>query len=369
MPEEENDQTAEDLSAQDLQETPVSDAELLSALELDENLQPISATPKAQEKTPRPFQDKDHGAEVRSDSGENAESADTDNEDAEEGEEEEQEEEGEEKQDEDQEDEPEEEEEEEQAKPKAGIKEKMQRRIDKLTAIRKDLEAKLESAQPVTLAPSEEDPLSDLTSEEAVQERLAGIRKLRRWCLENLEGGEIVDSKGHSVDLSARQVRERLARSEDLIQHYGPQRLEYLRTLRSFDSVGRKAYPALYDSTSEESKIANNFLRLNPQILRLPNYQLIIGDAIRGMRARQAEETQAGKSGSKATGTSGGNGALKAAASGARPGPRFAPRAIKPGATARQQSAKGNAATTRLEREFLGTGDKNTLTALIASTL
>jgi hypothetical protein len=372
MPEEVNeDVTADELDDQALQEGPVTDAEILAQLGLNENLEPISEQPerrdKAKDKAPRGSLDKDHGAEVKSVSGENAddrEEGSPDEEEAAEASDSGEEKEGEEEAPE--EEAAEEEEEEEQPTAKQGLREKMQRRIDKLTAIRKELEAKLERAQPVTLAPTYEDPLSHLMSEREVEEFLANQHEVRRWCIENFDGGEMPDAKGEMHELNAKQVRARLARLDEIIQIHVPARKTYLKALTGCDDLGRKAYPALYDSSSLESKIANDFLQRCPQILRLPNYQLIIGDAIRGMKARLAEE-QSGQAGSKAASPGGANG--KAAVAPGRPAPKLAPRAIKPGATARQQSTKGSAVASRLEREFLGSGDKDKLTAFIASTL
>jgi hypothetical protein len=373
MPEEVNEETtADELDDRALQEGPVTDAEIRAQLGLNENLEPISEQPerrdKAKDRGNRAGNlDKDHGAEVKSVSGENAdEEGSPDEEAAEEASDSGEEKEGEEEAPEEEAPEEQEEEEEEQPAAKQGLREKMQRRIDKLTAIRKDLEAKLERAQPVTLNPTYEDPLSHLMSEREVEDFLASQREVRRWCIENFDGGEMPDGKGEMHELSAKQVRARLARLDEVIQLHVPARKAYLKALTGCDDLGRRAYPALYDSSSQESKIANDFLQRCPQILRLPNYQLIIGDAIRGMQARLAEE-QSGGAGSKVASPGGVNG--KATAAPGRPAPKLAPRAIKPGATARQQSTKGSAATSRLEREFLGSGDKDTLTAFIASTL
>jgi hypothetical protein len=87
----------------------------------------------------------------------------------------------------------------------------------------------------------------------------------------------------------------------------------------------------------------------------VPNYQVIIGDAIRGMQVRMAAAEA--KNGGKAASAHGGL------------APKLAPRAIKPGATPLQQPTRQAGTASRLERQFLGSGDKNDLTAFIASTL
>ena len=103
------------------------------------------------------------------------------------------------------------------------------------------------------------------------------------------------------------------------------------------------------------------FLQQVPEFSQVPNYQIILGDAIRGMTARLME--QSGKSGGKVAATNGSKTPT------GKPAPKLAPRPIKGQAVATQKPTQQSANRGRLEREFLNTGDKRSLEAFILSTL
>jgi hypothetical protein len=376
MPGKENEEEAA-VAETPLAEGRISDAEVLSALGLDENLMPIGE-PRGDQAKGKPAAAKpapkgraaaqpqgpasgDNAGEAEEESfaedEEPLDSPDT-GEESEEA--------------------PEEEgdfEEEEESEPEREVAPKgitaMQKRIDKLTAKRHELETEvetlrgnLEKANAVSLTPSEEDPLADLESEADVEKHVQMMRQLRRWCLRNLDGGEITNSKGETLELSSQDVRTRLAHADDVIQHFGPQRLKYLGERGQFDTMARRHYPELFETSSPAAKMMADFLRRCPEIMKVPNYRMIIGDAIRGMNVRLAVES---KNGGKSAGT---------AANGQRPlsagtsaGPKLAPRAVKPGVAPLQTTRKAGGASARLERQFLSSGSKQDLEAYIASTL
>ena len=347
MPTEENEENTTEGVEPELSEHPISDQELMDALGLDENLQPRGAEKGEVEEKGQPESEKDKG-EPDSASGENA--------DDEVVEEEEKQEEGSEEGETDLAAQRAEDEEE-----KLPPKGSMQHRINQLTARAKELEAKLEAAAPMVLAPTRQNPLTHLTTEKAVRDEMQEYRDMRAWCWRNLNGGELTDRQGQSHELSGEEIRGRLAFAEDMLQQHGPERIEFLREQAKYDAITRQAYPMLYDSSSQESKIANAFLQKYPELMNAPNHQLIIGDAIRGMYARLAE--QPGKSGGKAAAT---NGSKIPAGKSA---PKLAPRAIKAGAVANQKATQSSAQRARLEREFMDSGDKRSLEAFILSTL
>jgi hypothetical protein len=340
-----------------LDEVPVTDAEVLAALGLNENLEPISVPAAAQGKArPKPAR----AAAGQSAGGANASAADDQDEepagDEDAAEAQEEDEVAPETEEDEQEVEEEPEEEPAAARTK-GISE-MQRRIDKLTAKTKSLEADLARASRPTLRPTESDPLSDLETEAEVTQYLAAMKATRRWALENLEGVEVLDDKGNPTEMSAKDVRARLAHAEEILQEHGPARLAYLRERRRYDDLARDEYPGLFESSSVDAKMMANFLALCPEMLRVPNYQMIIGDAIRGMRVRIGRA----KANGPAAKTSQKGGTLV-------PGTNLAPKAIRSGVSNTARVKSGLGAATRLHREFLESGDKRKLTAMIESTL
>jgi hypothetical protein len=176
----------------------------------------------------------------------------------------------------------------------------MEKRIDKLTAIRRDLEEenrtlkeRLETAQPIKLQATSDEPLADLDTEEELQKRTDQMLTLTEWCYENLDGGEAKDPDGNTVEYSPKEVRQRLAAAQKILAVSIPKRRQYLQQRAQWDNATRAAYPQLYDSKSQESRMASAFLQQCPGILKMPNYQMIIGDAIRGMNDRLSKEKAA----------------------------------------------------------------------------
>lgn len=171
----------------------------------------------------------------------------------------------------------------------------LQKRVNKLTAQKKDLETvnlslteQLRTASPNVLQPTVENPLANLMTVEAVQERESALKLARRWCRENPEGG-MVEINGKEVEFDAEAVRKRLAAVEDMLEEAVPKRLKFLEEHAQVEAEAKLFYPELYDPNSAASKVEKSFLSLVPEFLNLPNYKLIIGDAMRGYQARLAE--------------------------------------------------------------------------------
>ena len=179
---------------------------------------------------------------------------------------------------------------------------KLQKRVGKLTKKLRETEAerdavraevtelseRLEKTAVTVLEPSPENPLVNLNNETEVAERVSQAKAVRRWCQANPDGGE-VQGKDGSIYLTPEQVRERLVWADDVVEA-APERLSFLQEQAKVDGYTRVKYPQLFKTNSPERKMADNFIRQNPGILRLPNWRLIIGDALHGLQVRLQEE-------------------------------------------------------------------------------
>lgn len=344
----------------------VTDAEIWAALEkLDPSVRGEEASLEASAEAEEPTRDIGHGAEVRAQVPEEA-SASGENAGEEETGQEEEEEEGQPPEEGEPEPEVEPEPEPEPEEPpaaKGGIQE-MYKRINNLTARRKVLEAEnatlksqLEKAQPVTLQPTARDPLSNLNTEQEVIDTVKAMEDLREWCMENLDGGEIAQPDGSTKYLDSKEVRQHYNQCDKIIRTHGPNRLTYLAQKARADAVTREIYPELYDSKSPESQAAWTFIRQNPEILKIPHFALIIGDALRGGRIRAEEQQAKAAKNGAAAGTP--------SAVPRSPGPKLAPRAIAP---APAKSIRSNGAA-QLHQRFLQTGSKRDLEAYLEKAL
>jgi hypothetical protein len=190
--------------------------------------------------------------------------------------------------------------------------EKLLRRIDKITAKRReaeekaeqleteisDLRAKLDSTPPVTLAPTPDNPLADVESPEQLEERMQVARKVRKWAMQNLEGGTVTNANGEEVYYEPAQVRQYLANADEMLTEHAPKRQQWLHQRQSFVPEARAAYPKLFEPGSQEQMLMRETLKAYPALKAMPNLELVIGDAIIGQQMRFARQQAAQKAAS-----------------------------------------------------------------------
>lgn len=237
--------------------------------------------------------------------------------------------------------------------PPAHTQEKLLRRIDKITAKRReaeerteqleteisDLRAKIDATPPVTLAPTPDDPLADIETPQALEERVEIAKKVRKWALQNLEGGTVTNANGEEVYHEPAQVRQYLANADEMLTEHAPKRREWLGQRQAFVPEAQSAYPALFQAGSPEQSMLRDTLKAYPALKRMPNLELIIGDAIEGQKLRFAR-LQAKQTGAKPSATA----SVKSAPSTPSPakGQKVPAKDINARATAKNIFARGH---------------------------
>jgi hypothetical protein len=179
----------------------------------------------------------------------------------------------------------------------------VQKRIDKLTALRKqaeeqadklqkevdNLKAKVDSSKSTEVVVKSDDavPYANLNSIAEIEQEIAQARSVRRWCEENSNGVVVQNADGTETEYSYEDVKRIKLNAMDAMEEHLPKRLNYIQTKARVDSVAYKEYPWLKDKSSKERQIAESFIKAFPQITRFPDYNVVIGDYIRGMQARE----------------------------------------------------------------------------------
>ena len=128
-------------------------------------------------------------------------------------------------------------------------KDKVQRRIDKLVAKQReseekaqaasaeleqlrtakaDLEAQLNQTSRPVLSPSADNPLADVDSDEALQQRIQNAQAVRRWALQNTDGTTIKQPDGSEKFIEAAEVKDYLVKADDILTIHVPARKEWL---------------------------------------------------------------------------------------------------------------------------------------------
>jgi small-conductance mechanosensitive channel len=189
------------------------------------------------------------------------------------------------------------------AEEKTELPEAVRSRIDRLTAARRDLEdsvndlkrqntelkSKLSDAGargPVQA--SAQNPLGDIGTYEALDQKFLDAQAAKSWALRNLDGGrvEVNRETGETRELSGQEVKELLALSEELLTRHIPQRKGYLDARVDFDRQADSYYPDLKKPDSELSKTVTEWVRIFPEVLRFPDFRMIIADAMVGQKLR-----------------------------------------------------------------------------------
>ena len=189
---------------------------------------------------------------------------------------------------------------------------KLAKRVDKLTARAKSAEEQATSlqaelaaakdaltrAQPIVVQDAA-DPLADVTTPEALESRLAAANTV----LDNvpdliaqadMDGEvEVPMGDGSTRKFTKQELQERLRLARQILKAE-PARRTYLAQRENFQAEARQVYPELFQDNSQARQMMMATLQAYPGIGKLPNLELIIGDAIRGqaLRFQQAEALQ-----------------------------------------------------------------------------
>ena len=191
----------------------------------------------------------------------------------------------------------------------SATQEKLLRRIDKITAKRReaeekaetleseisDLRARLDASTPVQIVPTPNDPLADVETPEQLAERISTAKKVRKWAIENLEGGTVQNGKGEEVYYEPAQVRQYLANADEVLTEHAPKRQQWIAQRQSIMPEAQAAYPGLFKNGSPEQQILRETLKSFPALRGMPNLELVIGDAIAGQQMRFARQQAAQK--------------------------------------------------------------------------
>ncbi|MEI6035704.1 MAG: hypothetical protein WCS65_15675 [Verrucomicrobiae bacterium] len=191
--------------------------------------------------------------------------------------------------------------------------EKVQKRIDKLTARAKTAEEKANAAEvelekaraeaaelreaggrpSVVAAPSAANPLSDVSDPGELASRVNNAVVVKRWCIENPDGGTVKDKDGGEVEFESAQVRKMLADAEEIITVHAPRRERFLVENEQHGKVAREVYPDMFKRGTEMEKAFQNLVKAWPEVTRFPDYHLVLGDYLAGFNARGGKKAAA----------------------------------------------------------------------------
>jgi len=257
-------------------------------------------------------------------------------------------------------------------KPK-GI-EKLEKRIDKLTRRRKEaesaaeslraenesLKAEVEKRSVIKLEATAEDPLADLDSMSELEAKVVAAKKVRAWALSNPDGATVTNPDGSERYVDRGEMAKFIAQTDALLTDHAPARKEYLAQREAILPEAKATYPDLFKVGSAEHKVLVDTLKQVPALKRLPGYEMVIGDALLGMKYRMEAAQAKSESQSKSAAESKGTDARKAAL--AAPSRKVIAPAIPKPSASRPPAASTKGKSGRLDR-VIGSGSMDDLTA------
>ncbi len=204
--------------------------------------------------------------------------------------------------------------------PKEGRKEwppEFKARIDKLTrqksqerTTREAAEAKvaeyeqrlaqLESAPPVTVAPSAADPLADVQDLNTLAQKVQGARITKKWCRQHPDGVTINEGTEQERVISPEEIAGFLSEAEDVIEEHAPRKAHQLQLKEQNEQIAREKFKPLFDRGSEDYQVAQVAMREIPGLATHPARELFIGYYLKGVRADIAAEAAAKETGKAA---------------------------------------------------------------------
>ena len=176
-----------------------------------------------------------------------------------------------------------------------------------LEARTKELEAKLNAVPDVTPAQTEAAPTqgSDLASnindEAGLQKLSKDAQQALKWVEDN--GQKVIraiandltaieiDGKEYTID----DIKAIQRTATDTLTRAIPARQAFLQQRHTFVAQARQKFPDFFDKAKPEYQQIEQVRRQIPQISSIPNHELLLGYAMRGLKAEAAEMEAAAK--------------------------------------------------------------------------
>jgi hypothetical protein len=199
---------------------------------------------------------------------------------------------------------------------------KIQKRINKLTAQKKaaaeeaatvksqyeeaqkrlaELEAQVNEAARPVLQPTAENPLADVDTSEALDAKIKSAQEVRRWALKNSDGATVKRPDGTEVYVDSDQVKDYLLKADDVLTIHAPARQQWLAQRQPAVEAARNLFPDIFKKGSPMHTAFQATVKQAPELLKLPQAEYWVGLALYGEQTLMAKQA-ADQAKSKAAG-------------------------------------------------------------------
>ena len=204
----------------------------------------------------------------------------------------------------------------------APTQDKVQKRIDKLTAQKKaaaeeaatvkgqyeeaqkrlaELEAQVNEAARPVLQPTAENPLADVDTSEALDTKIKSAQEVRRWALKNSDGATVKRPDGSEVYVDSDQVKDYLLKADDVLTIHAPARQQWLAQRQPAVEAAKSLFPDIFKKGSPMHTAFQATVKQAPELLKLPQAEYWVGLALYGEQTLMAKQA-ADQAKSKAAG-------------------------------------------------------------------
>ena len=175
------------------------------------------------------------------------------------------------------------------------------KRIDKLTAKRREAEGKVDSLESEvaklraeldakeelpTVPPSDaSNPYSHLNSVQAVEKELDQAEEVLEWCEDNADGAVVKNSKGEEIEYSAEDIRGVKKNARKALKRHLPKRLEYLKEESDVAGQVEEVFPYWKDKSSQSYQEAMQILRNRPDLRNHPTWKADVSMFLLGLQS------------------------------------------------------------------------------------
>lgn len=174
----------------------------------------------------------------------------------------------------------------------------MQKRLDKLTALRREAEeraqqleqevAELKRSKAVT-APVAQNPYEQLNSAADIQAEFDKQRQIRLFCERYPDG--YYPEQGEPV--TKENIAKAKVKALQAMEEHLPRHAQYLETRENTKRFATGEYSWLNDPTDDRAIKAKAFIDALPEIKRFPDYELYAAHMVNGITSYQAQKARA----------------------------------------------------------------------------